>query len=83
MLKIKNSHRLFSTLQKTTGKLINGGIEEYYLSKVKSGALRNDANQFALVQKLNLWGDSFMKNEPRILEFKEDYSKVANLGNHS
>jgi len=49
LLKIKNSHRFFSTLQKTPGKLINGGIEEYYLSKVKSGALRNDANQFALV----------------------------------
>jgi len=49
LLKIKTTKRFFSTLSKTPGKLINGGIEEYYLNKVKSGALRNDANQFALV----------------------------------
>jgi hypothetical protein len=41
---MKTSYRLFSTLQKTPAKLINGGIEEYYMSKVKSGLLRSDPN---------------------------------------
>jgi hypothetical protein len=35
LLKIKRSFRFFSTLEKTPGKLKNGGVEEYYLSKVK------------------------------------------------
>ena len=44
LLKIKSSCRFFSTLEKTPGKLINGGVEEYFLNKVKSGVLRDDAN---------------------------------------
>jgi hypothetical protein len=41
---MKTSYRFFSTLQKTPAKLINGGIEEYYKSKVKLGLLRSDPN---------------------------------------
>jgi hypothetical protein len=51
------------TLDRNPGKILYGGAEQYYMSKVESGEMRNDSNQVDLLQQLEAWGDDYLAKE--------------------
>ena len=71
------------TLDRKTGKILHGGAAKIYQSMVEKGELRLDQNQLALAQTLTTWGQNFIEKEKQILDFKDEYHRVVDLGQHA
>lgn len=50
---------------------------------VKSGKIRADRNQIAVVEFLDTWAEGLYKQQPRIAKYKQQYASIADFGQNA
>lgn len=58
-------------------------VTKVYQDLVEQGQIRADPKQQAVIGMLEQWQKKFVAHEPRIFDFQEEYSKVANFGQNA
>lgn len=63
----------------TTRNTVIAGYNEL----VRSGKIRADPNQMAVVKVLDEWTDKFYASQPRLVQYKQTYEKIADFGQNA